>query len=342
MLLDVGENHVELLAPARARTRRSAASWPGAGPGLHHVAYQVADIEATLAAPARGGRAADRRDRRASASAARAWRSCTRRRPAASSPSSSNPLRSRHDGETSGDRLPGRAGALPAHLRGAADRRCARRWPSPSDQRLAARWRRRTAPSCSTSTRSSTCASSPTSTASASERPAVPGLRVRANALDLALYRRVRRVARTPQTRGVGAALTRAWASTARSGSCSGRRRRWPTAAAAAAGRARRSCVGAAYVTSTSIKLAVGRRRPGDRGPAAPDGDAHRPLLPVLARDVELRGRARVRRACCRRCRSTRAARRRWACRGSTSACTTRRTSRPAPRSAPCVGSLGR
>jgi methylmalonyl-CoA/ethylmalonyl-CoA epimerase len=48
VLLDVGENHVELLAPladdtpvGRFLTRR--------GPGLHHVAYQVADIDAALA-----------------------------------------------------------------------------------------------------------------------------------------------------------------------------------------------------------------------------------------------------------------------------------------------------
>ena len=47
VLLDVGENHVELLRPlgddtpvGRFLARR--------GPGLHHVAYQVADIEAAL------------------------------------------------------------------------------------------------------------------------------------------------------------------------------------------------------------------------------------------------------------------------------------------------------
>jgi methylmalonyl-CoA/ethylmalonyl-CoA epimerase len=47
VLLDVGENHVELLAPlgpdtpvGRFLTKR--------GPGLHHVAYQVSDIETTL------------------------------------------------------------------------------------------------------------------------------------------------------------------------------------------------------------------------------------------------------------------------------------------------------
>jgi methylmalonyl-CoA/ethylmalonyl-CoA epimerase len=49
VLLDVGENHVELLSPlgedspvGRFLAKR--------GPGLHHVAYQVEDIEATLRA----------------------------------------------------------------------------------------------------------------------------------------------------------------------------------------------------------------------------------------------------------------------------------------------------
>jgi methylmalonyl-CoA epimerase len=48
VLLDVGENHVELLSPLGEDTpvgkflaRR--------GPGLHHVAYQVSDVDATLA-----------------------------------------------------------------------------------------------------------------------------------------------------------------------------------------------------------------------------------------------------------------------------------------------------
>jgi len=47
VLLDVGENHVELLAPLSADTPvgRFLAKQ---GPGLHHVAYQVKDIEATL------------------------------------------------------------------------------------------------------------------------------------------------------------------------------------------------------------------------------------------------------------------------------------------------------
>jgi methylmalonyl-CoA epimerase len=47
VLLDVGENHVELLAPLSPDTPvgRFLARQ---GPGLHHVAYQVTDIEATL------------------------------------------------------------------------------------------------------------------------------------------------------------------------------------------------------------------------------------------------------------------------------------------------------
>jgi methylmalonyl-CoA epimerase len=49
VLLDVGENHVELLRPLADDTPvgRFLAK---RGPGLHHVAYQVADIDATLAA----------------------------------------------------------------------------------------------------------------------------------------------------------------------------------------------------------------------------------------------------------------------------------------------------
>jgi methylmalonyl-CoA/ethylmalonyl-CoA epimerase len=47
VLLDVGESHVELLAPLSADTPvgRFLAKQ---GPGLHHVAYQVKDIDATL------------------------------------------------------------------------------------------------------------------------------------------------------------------------------------------------------------------------------------------------------------------------------------------------------
>jgi len=49
VLLDAGENHVELLAPLGPDTpvgKFLAAK----GPGLHHVAYQVTDIDATLQA----------------------------------------------------------------------------------------------------------------------------------------------------------------------------------------------------------------------------------------------------------------------------------------------------
>jgi methylmalonyl-CoA/ethylmalonyl-CoA epimerase len=48
VLLDVGENHVELLRPLGEDTPvgRFLAS---RGPGLHHVAYQVGDVDSTLA-----------------------------------------------------------------------------------------------------------------------------------------------------------------------------------------------------------------------------------------------------------------------------------------------------
>jgi methylmalonyl-CoA epimerase len=49
VLLDVGEGHVELLAPLGAETPVGR-FLSRQGPGLHHVAYQVADIEATLQA----------------------------------------------------------------------------------------------------------------------------------------------------------------------------------------------------------------------------------------------------------------------------------------------------
>jgi methylmalonyl-CoA/ethylmalonyl-CoA epimerase len=47
VLLDVGENHVELLRPLDAQTPvgRFLAK---RGPGLHHVAYQVTDVQAAL------------------------------------------------------------------------------------------------------------------------------------------------------------------------------------------------------------------------------------------------------------------------------------------------------
>ncbi len=48
VLLDVGENHVELLAPLGPETPVGK-FLAKRGPGIHHVAYQVTDIEAALA-----------------------------------------------------------------------------------------------------------------------------------------------------------------------------------------------------------------------------------------------------------------------------------------------------
>lgn len=48
VLLDVGENHVELLAPLGPDTPVGKFLAKN-GPGLHHIAYQVEDIEAALA-----------------------------------------------------------------------------------------------------------------------------------------------------------------------------------------------------------------------------------------------------------------------------------------------------
>jgi membrane-associated phospholipid phosphatase len=86
-------------------------------------------------------------------------------------------------------------------------------------------------------------------------------LRVAFNAVDLVLYRRVRSLAHTPQTvrwvrrysqlgehGAVWLALGLAGAAVDRP-----RRRRWLRATA---------CVGGAYLISTSIKIAIGRRRP--------------------------------------------------------------------------------
>src|SRR3954467_8318824 len=48
VLLAVGENHVELLAPLGPDTPVGK-YLAKRGPGIHHVAYQVTDIEAALA-----------------------------------------------------------------------------------------------------------------------------------------------------------------------------------------------------------------------------------------------------------------------------------------------------
>ena len=54
VLLDVGESHVELLAPLGADTPVGKFLAKN-GPGLHHVAYQVQDIDATLGALKQAG-----------------------------------------------------------------------------------------------------------------------------------------------------------------------------------------------------------------------------------------------------------------------------------------------
>jgi len=86
-------------------------------------------------------------------------------------------------------------------------------------------------------------------------------LRVRANALDLKLYRWVRGVARTPAS----VRWVRRYSRLGEHGAVwlvlggaaalvdGPRRGRWARATA---------CVGAAYLTSSTIKLAIGRRRP--------------------------------------------------------------------------------
>jgi methylmalonyl-CoA/ethylmalonyl-CoA epimerase len=53
-LFDVGDGHVELIAPLGADTS-VARFLHQRGPGLHHVAYRVGDIDATLASLSAAG-----------------------------------------------------------------------------------------------------------------------------------------------------------------------------------------------------------------------------------------------------------------------------------------------
>ena len=53
-LLDVGDGHIELLQPLGEETAVGK-FLARRGPGLHHVAYRVADIDATLDALAEAG-----------------------------------------------------------------------------------------------------------------------------------------------------------------------------------------------------------------------------------------------------------------------------------------------
>jgi methylmalonyl-CoA epimerase len=62
-LLDVGDGHVELIAPLGADTS-VARFLQQRGPGLHHVAYRVGDIDAVLASlSAAGARLIDQQPR---------------------------------------------------------------------------------------------------------------------------------------------------------------------------------------------------------------------------------------------------------------------------------------
>ena len=89
----------------------------------------------------------------------------------------------------------------------------------------------------------------------------MPGLRVVLNAVDLAVYRRVRSLAHTPHRVVWMRRYSRlgehgaVWLGIGLLGAAgdAGRRGRWVRATAS---------VGAAYLLSTSIKLAIGRRRP--------------------------------------------------------------------------------
>ena len=61
VLLDVGDWHVELLRPTGPDTPVGK-FLSARGEGLHHVAYRVDDIDATLDGLRRAGHRADRRD----------------------------------------------------------------------------------------------------------------------------------------------------------------------------------------------------------------------------------------------------------------------------------------
>jgi methylmalonyl-CoA/ethylmalonyl-CoA epimerase len=54
VLLDVGDGHIELLSPLSAETPVGK-FLARKGPGVHHVAYRVADVEQTLQALAGSG-----------------------------------------------------------------------------------------------------------------------------------------------------------------------------------------------------------------------------------------------------------------------------------------------
>ena len=306
------------------------------GPGLHHVAYQVDDVERRARRGARGGAAADRRDaaHRHPRNAGRVpaprdrRRRPDRARPARGGTLSSNAVRRTAVGFQGGQvlslRLPEEVLDQPA--------RDAQRGPRAlgGGRGLRRRRARRHRPGRRTS------ALNQTSTASVSDdRLARPGQCRRSRALPARAARS--RTRRTPSDwvrryshLGEHGAV---WLGGGARGALVDRRRRrrWLRATAA---------VGAAYATSTSIKLAVGRKRPAiedlphlmatPTGLSFPSSHATSSFAAARAFGALVPGRAAAARG-----------RRDGASAASTSASTTRPTSPPARRSAPLIGSLG-
>ena len=265
VLLDVGESHVELIAPLGEDTpvgRFLAAK----GPGLHHVAYQVADVSAALQQLREAGmRLIDETPRTGIRGSQVAFL---------------------HP-KTTGGVLTELVTPVEVHLSPATPaRRAAIGFQGGqvlsvrlSDEQLTSlrttlregreRWTRSrppTARSSSTSARSSTCALSQTITASAF------------SSADVALYRRVRSLAR-PETAAVVRRFSRlgehggVWLAGGTSPRCS-------TLRGDAAGCARPWRSLRRMRISTAIKLVVRRPRPDLPELPAADADTHPALFP--------------------------------------------------------------
>ena len=136
VLLEIGDGHVELLSAARARTRRGQV--PRAQRARACTTWPTRPTTSTRRSRpcARAGLRADRRAAAHRHPRAAAWRSCTRSRPAACSPSSWSPRtdgRRRPDASTSASRA-GRCWPCASTpdvlraLRKAARRRARERW----------------------------------------------------------------------------------------------------------------------------------------------------------------------------------------------------------------------
>ena len=339
-LLDVGENHVELLAPLHDDTPVGK-FLAKRGPGLHHVAYQVDDIEAVLRrlrdqglrlideSPRAGIRASQVAFLHPSASGGVLTEIV---QPAEVHVSMPDPTRKAAVGFQGGQVLALRlsesqlnelrsalreGGDALARGRGGRRRRPGRRRAG----RLPARRVRRAPRRLLSTPRQS--------------------LRVRAAALDLALYKRLRSLARTPETVRWVRRYSTLGEHAARVARARRRRRAARPRARGRAGSARPRSSACSYLTSSSIKWSIGRPRPTIENlphlMATPTG----PLVPVLALDVLVRRRARVRRAAADRAAVLRAPSR-WRSPASTSASTTRPTWPPAPGLGTLLGSFGR